>query len=317
MSNTAELKAAFEESMNVMKDSVSAMLWKRAGRGILNMLHHNTTLTNDLMTTGAMMTAAAYTDKDSAHGKLARDIALGMGLATLDGVFASSREALSEAIDPSSEAIDTATKEAEMNLLFNQGQESLEQAVKGEVRFSKEKESTNKTTLAMPAASVTPQNAVVISKPGPVPEKGAVKSSSTSGRPACPKCGKNMKASKINKLVKLDDNAPEELKKFNEQKVCQGCYSEITGAIRASKADAEAKAKREKELLEARDNLVKTKESLKAEEDKLKSLTKAHEAVKDISEDVAAATKEKMEQCRKCVQALSEQRDRLEKTLSI
>lgn len=314
MSNTTELKAAFEESMNVMKDSISAMLWKRAGRSVLDMLHHNTSLSTDLMTTGAMMTAAAYTDKESAHGKLARDIALGMGLATFDQVFAASREALSHAIDPTSAELDSATAEAEMNLLFNEGQESLEQAASGNTRFSKEKESKN--VQPMPAASVTPANAVVISRPGPVPTSGAVSSNASTGRPACPKCGKRMKASKINKMVKVDNTVPEDIQKLNGVQVCQACYSEITGAIRASKAASEAQVKKEKELLEARDNLVKTNEALKTEEERLKTLTKAHEAVKDISEDVAKSTMASMEECRKCVAALSQQRDRLNAVIS-
>lgn len=316
MSNNTDLKAAFEESMNVMKDSVSAMLWKEAGGKILSILHHDVSLSNDLLTTGAMMTAAAYTDKNSLHGKLARDISIGMGLSTLDRLFSSSREVIASITDPLLKDVEKAKQAAEMNLLFSEGGESLEQAMSGNIRFSKETTSSNKESIELPAATVTPRNAVVISKPGPVPEKGAVESKASSGRPTCPKCGKTMKASKINKLVKLDDNTPEELKKFNGQKVCQGCYSEITSTIRASKADAEAKAKREKELLEARDNLVKTNESLKVEEDKLKSLAKAHEAVKNISPDVAKDTEAKMEECRKCVQVLSEQRDRLQKTLS-
>ena len=314
MSNPT-MKEVFEESMDVMKDSISAMLLKEAGRKLLDMLRNDQNLSSDLMTTGAMMTAAAATDKNSAHGKLARDLALGMGLSTFDRVFVAGRDALSFIVDPTQSDVDRAKEEAELNALMGEGRESLEQAMSGQRRFSKEKESAQRETVALTEPTITPRNAVVISKPeGPVPEKGSIESKPS--RPACPMCGKIMKASKINKLVKLDDDAPEKAKKFNGKKVCQSCFSEIGGLVRASKAEAAEKAKHEKEILDARDNLVKTNESLKAEDEKLKSLAKAHEAVKSISPEVAADTANKMEECRKSVEALTAQKERLEKLLS-
>lgn len=306
-----QTKAIVNEAVESMQDSFSTYLWKTVGRKIMHVVSSDSNLRENMLMAGAMQVLASQSNPESAHGKLARQLALGMNLNVMDDLFSRGRDAIAEI--PMLEG--HAMREYELNETFNNASSSLEEASKDETKFCATQSTQNVQSIPLPAAnSVSPKNAVVISKPAAGEQ---VKSSTNPNRPACPKCGKQFKTSKLRKVIfKNPEAMPEDIKDYHSKMLCGDCHKAVMTKARSVEAELAQQAAKTKEKLEARDNLVKTQESLDAEKAKLPNLNKALEQVKSLSPDACKSIEEKIAEVNKCISTLTEQKIRLEKVIA-
>ena len=231
------MRHIFKKMLDTNLSAARVVSMKLAGDAALKTISSNPSLVSNLSMTAAMTTAASITDEETLHGKLMRELAFGMAMATVDkvletvdqnGVFQVSNEDIAVELDREFwKKTGFVPRDPNSTIKFNRAAKTSAATVLPKNAINKKNNTAVKVEVKIPLP--TAEDIAAKEEVANVTATANAKIPTVRvNEVVCPMCGRNTRVKKMREFKPpFPDLATPEMKEYIGTKICTQCNSTL------------------------------------------------------------------------------------------